>query len=266
MAGAPRWRLGFARTDRAAPSPRPLGRSPTGHAGRSSRRSSSAARAAWSARIRPFTRRNSSTSFASLARSSSLKQERRQVGMTHCTGDLATTACVEAPLRIDQALGSPLWRLLADRWQRCTDRQLAASVAALDHPGIAADFKRAQQARLMNAGLELGQRRQLFCACLCVSAVLPRRLTDIGSQYFGAFVDSRGEYLDGSKTYKVTLPPNIPAAKFWSFTVYDIKSRSMLETPQPYPRSGSQRYPGPAATRSPTAPPLSILLRPSRPA
>ena len=33
-------------------------------------------------------------------------------------------------------------------------------------------------------------------------------LTGIGSQYLGAFVDSRGEYLDGGKTYKVTLPPN----------------------------------------------------------
>ena len=33
------------------------------------------------------------------------------------------------------------------------------------------------------------------------------RLTDIGSQYLGAFVDSNGEYFDGGKTYKVTLPP-----------------------------------------------------------
>jgi hypothetical protein len=28
----------------------------------------------------------------------------------------------------------------------------------------------------------------------------------------------------------VTLPANIPAAKFWSFTVYDNQSRSMLQT------------------------------------
>jgi len=30
------------------------------------------------------------------------------------------------------------------------------------------------------------------------------RLTDIGSQYIIAFVDGKGEYFDGSKTYKVT--------------------------------------------------------------
>ena len=73
------------------------------------------------------------------------------------------------------------------------------------------------------------------------------RLTDIGSQYLVAFVDSKGEYFDGSKTYKVTLPKDIPAGKFWSFTVYDNQTRSMLDTPQRYPRAGSQSYPTPAA-------------------
>jgi hypothetical protein len=73
------------------------------------------------------------------------------------------------------------------------------------------------------------------------------RLTDIGSQYLVEFVDSQGQYFDGGKTYKVTLPLNIPAGKFWSFTVYDNQTRSMLETPQRYPRAGSQSYPSPAA-------------------
>ena len=74
------------------------------------------------------------------------------------------------------------------------------------------------------------------------------RLTGIGSQYIGAFVDSKGEYFDGAKTYKVHAPPkDIPAEKFWSFTVYDNQTRSMLDTPQRYPRAGSQSYPTPAA-------------------
>ena len=42
----------------------------------------------------------------------------------------------------------------------------------------------------------------------------------------------KGMYLDGSKNYKVTLPPNIPAARFWSFNVYDNQHRSFLETDQ----------------------------------
>ena len=55
------------------------------------------------------------------------------------------------------------------------------------------------------------------------------------------------KYLDGAKTYKATLPKGIPAADLWSFTLYDNMTRSMLDTPQRYPRAGSQSYPSPAA-------------------
>jgi hypothetical protein len=53
-----------------------------------------------------------------------------------------------------------------------------------------------------------------------------------GSAYAATFRDSKGQYLDGGKTYKITLPAPIPAAQFWSFTVYDNQTRSMLETDQ----------------------------------
>ncbi|WP_084811110.1 DUF1254 domain-containing protein [Ensifer sp. BR816] len=53
-----------------------------------------------------------------------------------------------------------------------------------------------------------------------------------GSAYAYAARDSKGEYLDGGKTYKITLPAPIPAANFWSFMVYDGQTRSMLETDQ----------------------------------
>ena len=61
------------------------------------------------------------------------------------------------------------------------------------------------------------------------------------------FLDPDGNPFDGAKTYKVTLPKDIPAAAFWSFTLYDNQTRSMLQTPQKYPRAGSQSYPSPAA-------------------
>jgi hypothetical protein len=93
----------------------------------------------------------------------------------------------------------------------------------------------------------LDPRTAMFYYATGITPAMIMRMTDIGSQYLGAFVDSKGEYFDGSKTYKVTLPPNIPAAKFWSLTVYDNQSRSMLATPQRFPRSGSQSYPTPAA-------------------
>jgi len=73
------------------------------------------------------------------------------------------------------------------------------------------------------------------------------RLPRVGSQYLMGYLDANKQDLDGGKTYKVKLPPNIPAAAFWSFTLYDNQTRSMLQTPQRFPRAGSQSYPSPAA-------------------
>jgi len=62
----------------------------------------------------------------------------------------------------------------------------------------------------------------------------------IGSQYAYTFVDSEKRPLDGAKTYKVHLPPNIPAQRFWSIILYDNQTRSELQTDQQYPSLGSQ--------------------------
>jgi hypothetical protein len=93
----------------------------------------------------------------------------------------------------------------------------------------------------------LNSRTTFFFYATGVTPSMIMRLTGIGSQYLAGFVDSKGDYLDGAMTYKVTLPKDIPAEKFWSLTVYDNQSRSMLATPQRYPRAGSQSYPTPAA-------------------
>lgn len=73
------------------------------------------------------------------------------------------------------------------------------------------------------------------------------RIPGVGSQYLMGFLDADGKPFDGAKTYKVALPKGIPAEAFWSFTLYDNQTRSMLQTPQKYPRAGSQNYPSPAA-------------------
>jgi hypothetical protein len=73
------------------------------------------------------------------------------------------------------------------------------------------------------------------------------RIPGVGSQYLMGFLDAAGEPFHGAKTYKVTLPKDVPAAAFWSLTLYDNQTRSMLQTPQRYPRAGSQNYPSPAA-------------------
>ena len=90
-------------------------------------------------------------------------------------------------------------------------------------------------------------RTYFFYGITGITPGMAMRLTGIGSQYLFAMVDADKNYFDGSKTYKVTLPKGIPEANFWSFTLYDNMTRSMLDTPQRYPRAGSQSYPSPAA-------------------
>jgi hypothetical protein len=93
----------------------------------------------------------------------------------------------------------------------------------------------------------LDSRTAFYYAYTLDSPAMIMRIPDVGSQYLMGFLDADGEPFDGAKTYKVTLPKDIPARAFWSFTLYDNQTRSMLQTPQKYPRAGSQSYPSPAA-------------------
>ncbi len=93
----------------------------------------------------------------------------------------------------------------------------------------------------------LDARTSFYYGVMCVSPAEAMRLNGIGSQYLMATKGANKQYFDGAETYKVTLPKGIPAANFWSLTLYDNQTRSMLDTPQHYPRAGSQSYPSPAA-------------------
>jgi len=90
-------------------------------------------------------------------------------------------------------------------------------------------------------------RTNFFYGVTGITPAMAMRLPGAGSQYLLAMTDANKNFFDGAKTYKVTLPKGIPEANFWSLTVYDNMTRSMLDTPQRFPRAGSQSYPSPAA-------------------
>jgi hypothetical protein len=94
---------------------------------------------------------------------------------------------------------------------------------------------------------KLHSRTSFLYVATGITPAMCMRLTGLGSQYLMAVKDADGNPLDGAKTYRVTLPPDIPAARFWSLTAYDNGTRSMLQTPQRFPRAGSQSFPTPAA-------------------
>jgi hypothetical protein len=87
---------------------------------------------------------------------------------------------------------------------------------------------------------KLNSRTNFFYMATGITPAMCMRLTGIGSQYIYAMRDSQGEYLDGARNYRLTLPPDIPESRFWSVMLYDRQTRSMLQTDQDLPRLGSQ--------------------------
>jgi hypothetical protein len=87
---------------------------------------------------------------------------------------------------------------------------------------------------------KLGSRTNFFYMATGVTPAMCMRLTGIGSQYIYAMRGGDGNYLDGGRNYRLTLPADIPESRFWSVMLYDRQTRSMLQTDQPHPSLGSQ--------------------------
>jgi len=65
-----------------------------------------------------------------------------------------------------------------------------------------------------------------------------------GAFYRIAFNDTDDKPLSGDASYKVTLPPNVPVARFWSLTLYESENASGLATEaRRFPSLGSRDKP-----------------------
>jgi hypothetical protein len=78
----------------------------------------------------------------------------------------------------------------------------------------------------------LDARIMFFYYATGITPAMTEAKPGTGSAYAISVRDSKGAYLDGGRTYMVTLPGPIPAKNFWSFTVYDNETRSLLGTDQ----------------------------------
>ena len=98
-----------------------------------------------------------------------------------------------------------------------------------------------------------------------------------GSQYIGAYQDADGEWLTGDNTYRIHLPKDVAANMFWSLTVYDNDTRSMVRNEHGRPgtarltsyldRVGKPRHPEinrRENRRDPLAAPTRIPRKPYR--
>ena len=91
-----------------------------------------------------------------------------------------------------------------------------------------------------NGAYNLDARALFHFGYICVSPAMAVTVAGKGSDYGLIALDSDRKPLDGSKTYKIHIPPNPPVKDFWALTLYDTQTRSQLQTDQQFPTLGSQ--------------------------
>ncbi|WP_346911713.1 DUF1254 domain-containing protein [uncultured Roseibium sp.] len=93
-------------------------------------------------------------------------------------------------------------------------------------------FAGGSHAFIDNGARGLDDRAMFHYSATGITPAMASPQVGTGSIYAFTPHDATGAYLDGGKTYKVTLPGPVPAKDFWSFVVYSTQHRSMLETDQ----------------------------------
>jgi hypothetical protein len=81
----------------------------------------------------------------------------------------------------------------------------------------------------------LDARTGFFTYANATNPAMPAKLETLGGKYPAVFTDANGDFLSGDGQYRLHLPANIPAGRFWSVTVYDALTGSGLDNGQPFP-------------------------------
>jgi hypothetical protein len=115
--------------------------------------------------------------------------------------------------------------------------------------------------RVSGGFLDLDARIWFFTNYYSVTPGMLSQTPERNAKYMIAFVDSRGENLSGGSSYRLHLPRDIPAANFWSVTLYEAENGSGLANGRPFPSLGSRDAPVQNADGS-----TDLELRPTAPA
>jgi hypothetical protein len=122
------------------------------------------------------------------------------------------------------------------------DRQWVNPVAdgTPQNPGGAIDL---YWRRVAGGYLDLDARIWFFTDYYSISPGMISQIPGKGAKYMVAFTDGAGKPLSAAASYRLTLPPNVPAANFWSLTLYEAENASGYANGQPFPSLGSRDKP-----------------------
>jgi hypothetical protein len=81
-------------------------------------------------------------------------------------------------------------------------------------------------------GFDSEARDRWFAQAIVTSPAMFKRTEGAGSLYWLGNRDTTGAYLNGGKTYKLSVPQPVPFKLFWSVTAYDAQTRSEVQTDQ----------------------------------
>jgi hypothetical protein len=109
--------------------------------------------------------------------------------------------------------------------------------------------------------LDLDLRIWFFTDYYSISPGMISQTPGVGAKYMIAFTDGAGTPLSGGTSYRVKLPRDIPAALFWSVTLYEAENASGLANGRPFPSLGLRDKPTQNADGS-----TDIYLGPKAPA
>ncbi|WP_259650836.1 MULTISPECIES: DUF1254 domain-containing protein [unclassified Shewanella] len=90
-------------------------------------------------------------------------------------------------------------------------------------------------------GRNLDARSYFFYMATVNTPAMAFKLIGKGSQYAMLDKSKDSVYLNGSNTYKLNIPADVPAKNFWSVVAYDTQTRSELQTGQQFPSRNNQR-------------------------
>ncbi len=87
--------------------------------------------------------------------------------------------------------------------------------------------------------VDVNAKAHMFINHYSISSGMISSVVGLGAKYANAYKDSEGSFLNGSNTYEITIPADVPANLFWSLTAYEFETASGLPAGQTYPSLNS---------------------------